>query len=106
MSRGHHDTLPGLRELLVGSDPELNARVDARIDELNLAQQLDRLRSEANLTQSQLAELVGTSHSVISRLENATYEGHSLSMLRRIAQALGHRVEVRFVPLDQDAQAA
>jgi len=40
---------------------------------------------------------VGTTASVICRLEDAEYDGHSLAMLRRIAEALGKRVEVRFV---------
>jgi hypothetical protein len=35
---------------------------------------------------------------VICRLEDADYEGHSPAMLRRIAAALGKRVEIRFVP--------
>ena len=43
---------------------------------------------------------VGTTASVICRLEDADYDGHSLAMLRRIAGALGLRVEVRFVPED------
>lgn len=46
-----------------------------------------------------MAELVGITSSVISRLEDAEYEGHSLSMLRRIAAALNKSVEIRFVPL-------
>jgi transcriptional regulator with XRE-family HTH domain len=54
-------------------------------------------REGAGLTQGQLAKLVGTTQSVISRLEDADYEGHSLSMLRRIAAALHHRVELRLV---------
>jgi hypothetical protein len=41
---------------------------------------------------------VGTTASVICRLEDAGYEGHSMTMLRRVAQAMGKRVEVRFVP--------
>jgi hypothetical protein len=45
---------------------------------------------------------VGTSSSVISRLEDAEYRGHSLAMLRRIADAVGMKVVVRFVPLDTD----
>jgi len=43
--------------------------------------------------------------SVICRLEADDYEGHSLSMRRRIAKALGKRVEIRFVP-DPDAKSA
>jgi hypothetical protein len=41
---------------------------------------------------------VGTTASVICRLEDADYEGHSLAILRRIGAALGKRVELRFVP--------
>jgi transcriptional regulator with XRE-family HTH domain len=52
----------------------------------------------AGLSQRKLAERVGTSASAICRLEDADYEGHSLSILKRIAEALDQRVEVRFVP--------
>jgi hypothetical protein len=41
---------------------------------------------------------VGTTQSVISKLEDADYEGHSLSMLKRIGTALHKGLEVRFVP--------
>jgi transcriptional regulator with XRE-family HTH domain len=52
----------------------------------------------AGLSQRELAQRVGTSASAICRLEDADYDGHSLSLLKRIAQALGKRIEVRFVP--------
>ena len=58
---------------------------------------LYRFRTEAGLTQATLARKVGTTASVISRLEDADYRGHSLSMLRRITEALGWRIELRFV---------
>ena len=44
------------------------------------------------------AELIDAKQPVIARLEDADYEGHSLSMLQRIAEALGQRFEVAFVP--------
>jgi hypothetical protein len=47
--------------------------------------------------------MIGTTASVISRLEDADYEGHSLAMLRRIAAALDKRVEIRFVPVWRSA---
>jgi DNA-binding XRE family transcriptional regulator len=62
-----------------------------------VAHKIYELRKRAGLTQQQLAKLVGTTTSVISRLEDADYEGHSLAMLRRIASALNKRVELRFV---------
>ena len=63
-----------------------------------IARGIHALRTKARLTQGQLAKLVGTTTSVISRLEDADYRGHSLSMLQRIAAALGKRVDIRFVP--------
>ena len=57
-------------------------------------------RTAAGLTQAELAKAVGTTQSVISQLEDAEYQGHSLSMLRRIAAALNTRVEIRLVPVE------
>ena len=54
-------------------------------------------RSRAALTQAELAERVGTRQPVIARFEDPHYEGHSLSMLQRIATALNLSVEVRLV---------
>jgi DNA-binding XRE family transcriptional regulator len=64
-----------------------------------VARKLFELRTQAGLTQRQLAKLVGTTASVICLLEDADYEGHSMAMLTRIATALNQRVEIRFVPL-------
>lgn len=72
----------------------------------SVARQLVALRTEANLTQRELAALIGTTASVICRLEGADYEGHSLTMLSRIAAALQQRVEISFVPLRKQRQAA
>lgn len=55
-------------------------------------------RTSAGLSQHELAELLGTKQPAIARLEDADYEGHSLSMLQRIAKVLGQRIELRFVP--------
>ncbi|HEY7316144.1 MAG TPA: helix-turn-helix domain-containing protein [Candidatus Binatia bacterium] len=64
------------------------------------------LRTQAGLSQRQLAKLVGTTASVICRLEDADYERHSLAMLNRIAAALNRRVEIRFVPAERRVQSA
>jgi DNA-binding XRE family transcriptional regulator len=68
-----------------------------------IARKICELRTSAGLTQTQLAKLIGTTASVICRLEDADYEGHSLAMLRRIGAALNQRVEVRFVPIRRSA---
>ena len=51
--------------------------------------------TRAGLSQRELAKRAGTTASVICRLEDADYEGHSLAMLRRIAAALDRRLEIR-----------
>ncbi|HYB91157.1 MAG TPA: helix-turn-helix transcriptional regulator [Candidatus Binataceae bacterium] len=71
-----------------------------------VARKIHALRKRRGLTQQQLAKLVGTTTSVISRLEDADYEGHSLAMLRRIAKALNKRVELRFVSTGAPAKVA
>lgn len=63
-----------------------------------IARQIHALRTARGLTQRELADLVGTKQPVIARLEDADYEGHSLSMLSRIGEALGCSVSVSFVP--------
>jgi len=65
----------------------------------DVAHKVYALRTGAKLTQKELAARVGTTPSVISRLEDDDYAGHSLAMLRRVAAALNKRVEIRFVPL-------
>ena len=62
-----------------------------------VASTIYQMRVESGLTQKQLADLIGTTQSVISRLEDADYEGHSLSMVSRIAEALEREVRVQLV---------
>ena len=71
-----------------------------------VARKIFTLRKRAGLTQAQLAKMVGTTTSVICRLEDADYQGHSLAMLRRVADALNKRVELRFVNTDRKSKVA
>lgn len=71
-----------------------------------MAQKIYELRQDAGLSQVEMARRVGTTQSVISRLEDADYEGHSLAMLNRIAAAVERRVEIRFVPRRRRLQTA
>lgn len=77
------------------------ARLNAAI-----AHEIYTLRKRARLTQEQLARLVGTTGSVISRLEDDDYEGHSLKMLQRISIALNRRLEIRFPPMRRRSPVA
>jgi transcriptional regulator with XRE-family HTH domain len=49
------------------------------------------------LTQAELAKKIHTTQSVISRLEDADYEGHSLAILQRIGKELGYKIKITLV---------
>lgn len=88
------------RRYYEGKPERLAALEEARANDL-IGRRIYELRTAAGLSQRELAELVGTTPSVISRLESADYERHSLGMLRRIAAALNRRVKVEFVPVEE-----
>jgi transcriptional regulator with XRE-family HTH domain len=81
-------------------DPDFAARFQRAGEAWDVALQLTALRERAGLSQAQLAALLKTSQQQISRLESPGYEGHSLSMLRRVAKALNARVRVTLEPAD------
>lgn len=60
----------------------------------DVALKLSALRKESGLSQKELAQRAGTTQQQISRLESPSYEGHSLSMLRRVAAVLGATVHI------------
>ena len=84
------------RRYYEGRPERLKELEEARVED-EVAHKIYALRTKAGLSQRQLAKLVGTSASAICRLEDADYEGHSMAMLKRIAEALNKRVEIRFV---------
>jgi ribosome-binding protein aMBF1 (putative translation factor) len=86
------------QEFYEGKPERLAELSDARVND-DVARKIRELREEAGLSQRKLAELVGTTASVICRLEDADYEGHSLSMLNRIAAVLNQRITIDFVPI-------
>jgi DNA-binding XRE family transcriptional regulator len=76
-------------------DPDFAVRFKKAGEAWDIALQLAALRKQAGLSQKELARRVGTSQQQISRLESPGYEGHSLSMLRRVAHVLGATVQVK-----------
>ena len=76
-------------------DPEFRRTWDAS----EPAYQVARLRIMHGLTQAELAQRVGTKQPSIARLESGKSEPR-LDFLRRVAEALGGRLEVRIVPLE------
>jgi len=91
---------------MTGKDPALHRRFEEEAANREVAQSIYQLRQRAGLSQAELARRVGTTQSVISRLEDADYEGHSLALLNRIAAAVEQRVEIRFVPRQRRLQPA
>ena len=79
-------------------DPDFAKRFKKAGEAWEVAIQLASLRQESGLSQKELAKRVGTSQQQISRLESPAYEGHSLSMLRRVADVLGANVNVVIEP--------
>ena len=75
-------------------DKDFAARFKKAGEAWDIAIKLAALRKESGLSQKELAKLAGTTQQQISRLESPSYEGHSLSMLRRVACVLGATVEV------------
>jgi ribosome-binding protein aMBF1 (putative translation factor) len=89
-----------LHRRYVEGRPEMHALVEQERANAKIAQAIYDLRASLGLSQREFAKRVKTSASVICRLEDAEYEGHSTGMLERIASALGQtlQMEVRFVP--------
>jgi ribosome-binding protein aMBF1 (putative translation factor) len=83
---------------MAGASPELRRLTEEARINAAVAQLIYAARIKAGFSQAELAGKLGTKQSVISRLEDADYEGHSLSMLQRIAAALGQSLEIRFLP--------
>jgi transcriptional regulator with XRE-family HTH domain len=82
-------------------DPAFAKRFKEAGEAWDVALQIAALREKAGLSQKELARKLKTSQQQISRLESPSYEGHSLSMLRRVAEALGATVRVSLLPAEQ-----
>jgi transcriptional regulator with XRE-family HTH domain len=84
-------------------DPDFAERFKRAGEAWDVALQLAALREKAGFSQKQLARKLKTSQQNISRLESPSYEGHSLTMLRRVAEVLGATVRVTIAPKEKAA---
>jgi ribosome-binding protein aMBF1 (putative translation factor) len=71
----------------------------------DIARQIYELRNQAGLSPEQLAELAGTTATVIEDIEESDYDGDFLAMASKIASALHRKVEVRIVPSESSESA-
>jgi ribosome-binding protein aMBF1 (putative translation factor) len=101
-TRTTSDALEIIDKTIVGDNSELRQLVEEATLNALVAGAIHDARKAAGLTQGGLARLIGTKQPVISQLENADYQGHSLSMLKRIADALDQRLEIRFMAKDAE----
>ena len=76
-------------------DPEFVKEYEALRPEYEIARSLIELRIEKGLTQQEVAQKMNTTQSVISRLESGS-ANPSLATIKRLADALGARVVLRF----------
>ncbi len=95
------DAVAILKKRITKGNPKKLAKLEKELEQERMALQIGQtiydLRKKAKLTQQELADMVGTKKSAIIRLEDADYGGHSISMLLKIAVAVGTRLEVKFV---------
>jgi ribosome-binding protein aMBF1 (putative translation factor) len=75
--------------------PAYRNTFEKTLQQIDLALLVREMREDAGFTQTELAKKVGTTQSVIARLEDAEYAGHSLTMLERIAAACGVGLRLR-----------
>lgn len=86
-------------------DKTFGERFERAGEAWDVALQLVALRKRSGMSQKDLARKLKTSQQQISRLESPVYEGHSLSMLRRVAHALNAEVKIVLEPVHSRRQA-
>jgi ribosome-binding protein aMBF1 (putative translation factor) len=84
-----------------GIDPKTDPNVQAFSEGFRTAQMIYDARQAAGMTQKELADAIGATESVIADLEEANYEGDSLTLLRRIADSLHMTLRVELVPAER-----
>lgn len=92
-----HDGL-AILDRIIGNDPEVRREMERERERLNIARVIYDARARAGLTQAELARKARTTQSVVARLEDADYQGHSMRLLQRIAEALECRVSIILIP--------
>jgi predicted transcriptional regulator len=79
---------------IINSNPEVVKELEKNAVEYQVVREIVKARKELNLTQAQLAQLVGTKQSNISRLESGEYNP-TIEFLSKIAQAMGKNLDIR-----------
>ena len=93
-------TLAKFKEKALKND-EVKKEYETLSTAYNLKKKLIAIRKTAGLTQEQLAEILSTKKSNISRLENVhSSSSPKLSTIEEYAKAVGYKIEIDFVPIE------
>jgi len=80
-------------------NPEVKQEYENLTPAYALRKQLIRIRKDAGFTQEELAEILHTKKSNISRLENVNSNiSPKLSTIEEYAKAMGYQIEINFIP--------
>lgn len=90
-------TLKDIKHELL-ADPEVQGEYRKQAPEFDIARELITARARAGMTQSDVAARMGTTQSVIARLEGGK-QAPSLRTVQRYAQAVGARAVMRIEAL-------
>ena len=74
--------------------PGLKKEVQLELHKIKIAEKIVKLRKKARLSQKNLADKIGTTQSVIARLENSNYKDYRVSTLQRIAAVTGGTFQI------------
>jgi transcriptional regulator with XRE-family HTH domain len=88
------DAVKILQKRYVKNDPSREVSIEEERINSHVARMIYALRKEKDMTQTELAKEINTTQSVISRLEDSDYNGHSLAMLQKICIALGRKINI------------
>ncbi len=88
-------------------NPEVQKEYNELSSAYALRKQLIKIRKEAGFTQEELAEILHTKKSNISRLENVNSKiSPKLSTIEEYAKAIGFQLEIKFKPLIRELRDA
>ncbi len=90
------------KELL--RDPEVRVAYDELEEEFQLLREMIQARERADLTQAEVAKIMKTTPSAISRLESLPTRGRpspSVATIKKYAHAVGCRIVIRMVPQEK-----
>lgn len=84
-----------VKNLLFNNDPDLKKEYDELAPIYEIQNQIIELRTKNGLSQKELAEIIGTKQSAISRLESGNYNP-SIQLLYKIALAFNKEMHIEF----------